>query len=127
MEYTPLTERVRANPRPAVVWLVGVGLLVAVELGRIASGVLNIGDAIVTAVGAGYGGLADGLTTGGTTALITAVGLLVGLWLVGQQSRPRPVPRSSCVSATAFRYAPRSCSTASSSGSVSVPSAGSWS
>lgn len=83
MEYTPLTERVRANPRPAVVWLFGVCLLVAIELGRIASGLHNLGGAVVTAVGAGYSGLADGLASGGTSGLLTAVGLVTGLWLVG--------------------------------------------
>jgi peptide/nickel transport system permease protein len=83
MEYVPLSERVREHPRPAAVWLLGVCLLLAVEIGRIASGLVNAGDAIVAAIGTGYGGLAAALTGSGTTALLAWLGFGLALVLIG--------------------------------------------
>ncbi len=39
-----LHDRVRSNPRPAIVWAVGVAILVLLELGRIADGLVRAGD-----------------------------------------------------------------------------------
>ncbi|MFC7071547.1 ABC transporter permease [Halovenus rubra] len=83
MEYKPLTERVREQPRPAAVWLLGVALLLAVELGRITAGLVSAGDATVTALETGYGGLTNALAAGGTTGLLSWVGFVLLLALVG--------------------------------------------
>lgn len=80
MEYTPFRERVRENPTPAAIWLVGVSLLVLAELGRIAHGVLKIGDGIVGTLGAVAGVVGDGLASGSP---IVGLALVVALYLVG--------------------------------------------
>ncbi|WP_049926245.1 ABC transporter permease [Halopiger goleimassiliensis] len=44
-EETLLRERIADNPRPALLWLLGAGVLVALEFGRIMGGVLQLGSA----------------------------------------------------------------------------------
>jgi len=83
MEYEPLRTRVRDAPTPAAVWLLGVVVLVAVELGRIASGLVSIGDGVVGVGGAVYGGTAGALAGGGSGATVAALSVAVGLYLVG--------------------------------------------
>lgn len=41
-----LRDRVREDPRPALVWLVGAGVLVVLEFSRIVAGILTIGGAV---------------------------------------------------------------------------------
>lgn len=83
MEYKPLGERVLERPRPAALWLLGALVLLAVELGRVASGTVSAGDAVVGALETGYGGTTDVLAGGGGAALAVALGLGVVLLLVG--------------------------------------------
>lgn len=83
MEYRPLSERVLEHPRPALLWLLGVFVLLGVELGRIASGFVEIGDATVGAVETVYAGITDGLAAGGMTAIGVWLGIGVTLALVG--------------------------------------------
>jgi peptide/nickel transport system permease protein len=83
MEHTPLRERVRADPTPAVVWLAGVAVLLALELGRIASGAVNIGDSVVSAVGALYGIIAEAIGSGGSGGVAVAVVTALVLALIG--------------------------------------------
>lgn len=45
-EETLLRERIADNPRPALFWLLGAGVLVALEFGRIMGGVLQLGGAV---------------------------------------------------------------------------------
>ena len=48
---TTLRERVAANPRPALLWLLGVGVLFALEMGRFAGGIRSIGAATGFVIG----------------------------------------------------------------------------
>ncbi|WP_049922952.1 ABC transporter permease [Halopiger djelfimassiliensis] len=43
---TTLRDRIAANPRPALVWVTGVVVLIALELGRAAGGVVRLGGAV---------------------------------------------------------------------------------
>lgn len=90
MEYRPLRERVRENPTPAVVWFAGVLVLLALELGRIASGAIKIGDSVVSGSETVYGGTAGAIAGGGpggiavavlTATVLALVGLAVSNWL----------------------------------------------
>jgi peptide/nickel transport system permease protein len=53
---TTLRERVATNPRPALLWLLGVCTLLALEIGRFAGGIRSIGAAVDLVV--------DGVTVG---------------------------------------------------------------
>ncbi len=62
---TSFRDRIAANPRPALLWLAGAALLVAVEIGRYVSGLVRIGDVALFVVG-------------GTAAVPSAVASNVG-------------------------------------------------
>ena len=81
MEHRPLRERVGEDPTPAIVWFAGVAVLLALELGRIASGAVNIGGSVVGGVGALYDIITDAVASGDPVAVaVVAVALLlVGL------------------------------------------------
>jgi peptide/nickel transport system permease protein len=83
MEYTPLRTRVLDHPGPALVWTLGVCVLVGLELGRLASGLVTVGDVLVAAVTTGYGTVTDLLAAGGPTAVLTWVGVALVLAIVG--------------------------------------------
>ncbi len=83
MEYRPLRERVRERPRPFLLWLLGAFVLVGIELGRIASGLVEIGDATAAALETVSGGISDALAVGGATAVAVWLGIGVTLALVG--------------------------------------------
>ena len=83
MEYRPLRERVRERPRPFLLWLLGAFVLVGIELGRIASGLVEIGDATASALETVSGGISDALAVGGATAVAVWLGIGVTLALVG--------------------------------------------
>ena len=88
-ETRSLRERVKANPAPAVTWLVGVLVLVALEFGRILDGVLKLGVGLqflfdgVTRAPRWIEGNVAGFFTGETVGLIAGslahdvVGLLM--------------------------------------------------
>ena len=46
-----LRDRIAANPRPALLWLAGAVLLVAVDLGRYVSGLVRLGDVALFVAG----------------------------------------------------------------------------
>ncbi|ELZ00126.1 ABC transporter permease [Natrialba asiatica] len=83
---TTLRDRIAANPRPALLWLVGVLVLVALELGRIADGVLRLGGAvgimvemIVTIPSSVRGAVASSFGTGaGIAAFVIMAFILLG-------------------------------------------------
>lgn len=82
MEEQPLTDRIRENPRPAALWVGGIVVLVLVELGRIATGTVTIGEAL----GDGLGFVEESLTAGNELAILTLVlvillvGMAVATW-----------------------------------------------
>jgi len=84
MEYEPLSDRIRARPRTAAVWLIGVAVLLVLELGRLASGVVAATDALVDGLEGGFEWATEGWAAGGgeaaTVAVIAALvlGLLAG-------------------------------------------------
>ena len=84
-EYDDLTvrERIEANPRPALVWLVGAAVLVALELGRIVRGLLYIGGAVRFLVG-GVVGVPSTVANNVAGALGYAAGAVAGMltWLL---------------------------------------------
>ena len=83
MEYSPFRERVRDDPRPAAVWLLGAAALLAVELGRVAAGLVRVGDGVVGAAGTAAGTIGDALAAGGATSIAVWVALGVALALLG--------------------------------------------
>lgn len=83
MEYEPLHARLRENPRPAAIWTVGVLVLVGLELGRIATGTINVGDGIVGALETGVGAITDAFGAGGARRLVAALGVGLAVYLVG--------------------------------------------
>ncbi|WP_323171259.1 ABC transporter permease [Natrialba sp. PRR66] len=82
-----LRERIAANPRPALLWLVGALVLVALELGRIADGVLRLGGAvgimvemIVTIPSSVRGSVGSSFGTGaGIAAFVITAFVLLGI------------------------------------------------
>lgn len=50
-EETLLRERIADNPRPALLWLAGAALLVALEFGRIMGGVIQLGSMVSFVLG----------------------------------------------------------------------------
>lgn len=83
MEYTSLRERVRANPVPGAVWLLGAAVLLGLELGRVATGTVSAGDGFVGAIETVAGGAVDRWDAGGMSALAVLVVVAVGAYLVG--------------------------------------------
>ena len=84
MDHDTRRERLRRNPRPALGWLLGVLALIAVELGRIADGMVALGDAVAsgaetTATWIGSGLAAGGATGAGLTVLLGLSAFLLGL------------------------------------------------
>ncbi|WP_336135256.1 ABC transporter permease [Natronomonas amylolytica] len=82
-----LRERIVTNPRPALLWLAGFALLVAVELGRFARGVLAFGDALwflITGLAKGPGWVEGNVagtlgSVAGSIAYLLAALLFLGL------------------------------------------------
>ena len=79
---TTFRERIEAKPRPALVWLAGVAVLVVLELGLFANGVLEAGRAIkftVLGIAAAPGALAGwvGGAPGTLLYVVSALALLV--------------------------------------------------
>jgi len=83
MEYRPLTERVRDDPGPALRWLLGAVALLALELGRVASGLVGVGEAMVGATGTLASGLGDAMSAGGASAVAAWLALGAALLLFG--------------------------------------------
>ncbi|GAB6878204.1 hypothetical protein JCM17823_04780 [Halorubrum gandharaense] len=86
MDARPLPERVRDTPRPAALWLVGALLLVAVELGSLAAGLLEIGSATASVGASVAAATGEALAEGGAAraavyAVLAMVALCAG-WLV---------------------------------------------
>ncbi|WP_207586508.1 ABC transporter permease subunit [Halomontanus rarus] len=48
---TTLRERIEANPRPALLWALGVLVLLALEIGRVAAGIIRVGESARFALG----------------------------------------------------------------------------
>ncbi|ELY92573.1 ABC transporter permease [Natrialba taiwanensis] len=82
-----LRDRIAANPRPALFWLVGALVLIALELGRIADGVLRLGgamglmvDMVVTIPSSVRGAVASSFGTGaGIAAFVVTAFILLGI------------------------------------------------
>ncbi|MCU4743146.1 ABC transporter permease [Halobacteria archaeon AArc-m2/3/4] len=80
-------ERIDANPRPALIWIVGLIVLLAVELGRIVDGIIALGGAIrfaLSGIAAGPSWIGDNVagTLGsavGTGAMILTALLLLAI------------------------------------------------
>ncbi len=85
MDAKPLSERVRAKPRPAALWVTGLVILLAVEFGSVAGGVLEIGEVAASTGGIAAEAVADALASGGVArggalGFLTIGALSVG-WL----------------------------------------------
>ncbi|ELZ07231.1 ABC transporter permease [Natrialba aegyptia] len=84
---TTLRDRIAANPRPALLWLVGAFVLIALELGRIADGVLRLGgaiglmvDMVVTIPSSVRGAVASSFGAGaGIAAFVITAFILLGI------------------------------------------------
>jgi peptide/nickel transport system permease protein len=78
-----LRERIESNPRPALLWLAGVVVLVALELGRIARGLLYIGGAVRYLIG-GILGVPSAVANNVAGTLGYAAGAVAGMvtWLL---------------------------------------------
>ena len=83
MDYSSRRERLRQNPRPALGWLLGVLALTAVELGRIADGVVAIGDVVASGAETTVTWIGSGVATGGATGAGIAILLGVSAFLLG--------------------------------------------
>jgi len=83
MESRPLTERVREEPGLALRWLLGALVLLALELGRLASGLVGVGEATVGAAGTLASGLGDAMGAGGATAVAAWLALGTALFVFG--------------------------------------------
>jgi peptide/nickel transport system permease protein len=81
-----LRDRIAANPRPALLWFVGLALLVAVELGRFARGFIAFGEAVwflITGIAKGPGWV-EGNVAGTLGSIGGSIGyLLTALLLLG--------------------------------------------
>ena len=83
MDHDSRRERLRRNPRPALGWLVGALVLVAVELGRIADGAVAVGDVVADGVETTTAWIGAGLAAGGTTGTGLVVLFGVSAFLSG--------------------------------------------
>lgn len=105
MESDSLTTRVRRRPLPALGWLAGVVVLVALELGRIAAGVRSVLTTVAAAVGPTAAWVREGFAAGGPSAILL-VGIAGGVaWLVGGGIATRG--RSDFVGSATSRLPPR--------------------
>ncbi|MCU4752058.1 ABC transporter permease [Natrialbaceae archaeon A-chndr2] len=86
-----LRERIAANPRPALIWVAGLALLILLELGRIVGWILAAGGAVRMVIGAipsvpwwVADNVADGLSgvSGGLSQVGGAIGFSVTAALV---------------------------------------------
>lgn len=75
-EVQPFRERVRENPRPAAIWVGVLLLLLALEVGRMLSGVLSL-VSILSFVGSGITSIPGWI--GGNVATGSGIGQLIGL------------------------------------------------
>lgn len=86
MKSKSFTERVRTTPQPAILWIVGVVLLVAVEFGSLASGLLAFGETL-SSVGTSVGGatsealIEEGIRRSVAVVTLATAALSVG-WIV---------------------------------------------
>ncbi|WP_114576851.1 ABC transporter permease [Saliphagus sp. LR7] len=90
-----LRERIEANPRPALVWLAGVAVLLALELGRVARAIVYIGSlargflggaagvpgTVADNVAGSLGGAAGTVGAAITALLLLAVAAVLIKWL----------------------------------------------
>lgn len=83
MEQETLSERVQKHPLPAIIWVIGIALLLLVELARIAGGILNIGEAIVGATEFLIESVIESMAGGGLEYAAVIVGLGFAVYLVG--------------------------------------------
>ena len=83
MDHTPLREQIGTTPGPAAGWLLGALVLLGLELGRIAGGLVGIGDAVVGAGETVYGSFTDALAAGGGSVIVAGVVLALSLLLLG--------------------------------------------
>ncbi len=74
---TTLRQRLRANPRPAAIWLVGLLVLIALEYSRFASGILTVGDLLWFGVESGVASVE--WVEGNVAGFLGDIGGLVGL------------------------------------------------
>ncbi|MEY7849796.1 ABC transporter permease [Natrarchaeobius sp. A-rgal3] len=89
MDPRPLTQRVRDDPRPAAVWLLGAAGLLAVEAGSIARAAL---EASAAAVEVG-GSIASAVTEGGAGAAVVLGTVAIFVFALGTWLAPR-LPRT---------------------------------
>ena len=83
MDHRPLRDRLRDNPRPGALWLLGVLVLVGIELGRLATGTVTFGDSVVDALATGSDVVTDRWDEGGVSAFAVVVSLGFAVSLVG--------------------------------------------
>ena len=83
MDERTLRERLADSPRPAVLWIAGVLVLILLELGRVTSGIVNLGDAAADALDFGAEGATEGAATGGSEAIAIWIGLAILVFFVG--------------------------------------------
>ena len=77
----PLTDRIADNPRPALVWLAGMALLVFAELSRYVAGLIRLGDTalfVLGGVGAVPGWVASNVGDTLGSSLGDTLGLIAG-------------------------------------------------
>ena len=91
-EHRPLRGRLRAEPRPAAVWLLGVCVLLGLELGRIGPGLAGLVGGAAAASAAATAWLDGGLAGGGlqqASVIIALVAAGTGLAALSERSVTR--------------------------------------
>ncbi len=90
MDSPSLTDRLRDNPTPAVVWVLGLCLLLGAELSSIAGALVDAGGSVANGLDSVFGAITvDAVTAGDPTALLI-LGTLALLFLgVGLAVVPR--------------------------------------
>lgn len=83
MQSEPLTTRVRRRPLPALGWLAGAAVLIALELGRIAGGLRSVLATGAAAVGPTAALVREGFASGGASAVLLIAVVGCAAWLVG--------------------------------------------
>lgn len=83
MDERTFRERLADSPRPAVLWIVGILILVLLELGRVTSGIVSLGDAAADALDFGADGATEGAAAGGSEAIAIWIGLAILVFFVG--------------------------------------------
>ena len=74
-----LRDRIARNPKPALLWTAGLGILVALELGRIARALVHVGGVVRSALGAVA--LAPTWVAGTVVGTIGVAGAIAAYWL----------------------------------------------